>query len=143
MCVCANPVSKGLHILPYMHADALPSCFICSRGAASISGLRCLTICCDMKKGRLLHAPAMRDCDIVYRHRCTLCIVYYIGAARLLVFHWICIGHGAGLSREPLFRSLGCTDELQPCSVVVVRYLHQVQALLGFSEVRQVQAGLF
>ena len=62
-----------------------------------------------MKKGRLLHVPAMRDCDIVYRHCCTLFIVYYIGAAWLLVFRWICIGHGAGLSRETLFRSLGCT----------------------------------
>ena len=33
------------------------------RRAASISGLRCLTkavqICCDMKKGRLLHVPAI------------------------------------------------------------------------------------
>ena len=35
-------------------------------GAASISELRCLTktvqICCDMKKGRLLHVPASFSC---------------------------------------------------------------------------------
>ena len=42
------------------------------RGAASISGLRCLTktvqICCDIEKGSLLYAPANAQTDMCTTH---------------------------------------------------------------------------
>ena len=69
MCVCVSPSdSKETCQFSLSFFLVLLRC----RGAASISGLRCLTmtvqICCDIEKGRLLYVPANVQTEMCITH---------------------------------------------------------------------------
>ena len=63
--VCETPcLQRGFAVSPFS--------FRFKQGAASISGLRCLTktvqICCDIEKGRLLYVPANVQTEMCTTH---------------------------------------------------------------------------
>ena len=108
-------------------------------------------------------------CDIVQHPRCTLVVFILLEPLRICLSdnQPICIGHGLGLSREPLsacawycrlsaracstwscwyhtpcHTTIASSYSFSPYACVARRYLHQVQAVLGFRQVGQVQARL-